>query len=59
MIIRKTPNDSDIYIIVKDNYIVYKLQTKGFIPKYIDENGVYFVKDKEIERIIDKQINVL
>lgn len=56
MVIRNTPKDKNNYIIIKDNDIVYKLHIRGFMPKYIDENGVYFVKDKEIERIIDKQI---
>lgn len=52
MIIRQTPKDKDKYIIVRDNDMVYQLHIRGFVPKYIDEDGVYFIKDKEIENIL-------
>jgi len=53
MIIRKTPKDKEKYIIVTNNELAFKLQLNGFMPKYIDDEAMYFIKSEEILSIIN------
>lgn len=57
MIIRETPVDIDNYIIVKSSEITLKLQEQNLYPKYIDNDGVYFIKSQELSLALDK-INI-
>lgn len=47
MILRMTPANKEDYIIV-DEKLALKLQVEGFMPKYIDESGIYFPKSDKI-----------
>ena len=53
MIIRGTPKELNKYIIV-DGDMVTKLHENGYFPKYIDENGVYFDRNEEVLKFIEK-----
>ncbi len=60
MIIRETPKYIENYIKVYDKDKIYKLNAKGFYPKYIDEAFAYFEYSKElIDAIIEiiQQLN--
>lgn len=51
MIIRKSPtNKNDFVMVISD--VSQKLHEMGFIPKYIDEDYIYYVKCKEILKAI-------
>lgn len=54
MILRQTPKNINNYIMV-DSEISNKLHQKGFYPKYIDNNGIYYLKTKEIIDYIRKE----
>lgn len=54
MIIRGTPKNIEDFILV-DSEMSLKLEKNGFIPKFIDEKGIYYVKSKEIENFIRKE----
>lgn len=54
MIIRGTPKNLIDYIRV-DSEMSLKLETGGFIPKFIDSLGIYYIKSKEIENFIRKE----
>ena len=56
MIIRGTPKNKDNYILV-DSETTLVLHSNGFIPMYIDENGVYYKKNKEILEFMDEGKN--
>lgn len=47
MIIRKSPTNIDDFIMVKSD-ISDKLCELGFIPKYIDNEWIYYIKNKNI-----------
>ena len=47
MIIRQTPKDKDKYIAV-NSYTSNVLHERGFYPKYIDNEFIYYVKSKEL-----------
>lgn len=53
MIIRGTPTDKIGYLLVdaEDSLI---LHANGFYPKYIDENGVYYLKTKELIEFMER-----
>ena len=53
MVIRGTPREIDKYVLV-DSKTSINLHENGFFPKYIDENGVYFVKSQEILEFIER-----
>ena len=54
MIIRGTPKNKDNYILV-DSETTLVLHKNGFIPMYIDENGVYYKKNKEILEFMERR----
>jgi len=54
MIIRGTPKNLKDFILV-DSKTSLKLEKNGFIPKFIDEKGIYYVRSKEIENFIRKE----
>lgn len=54
MIIRSTPKDLSKYIQVDSN-ISMELHSNGFFPKYIDEDFIYYVKDKEILNFLERR----
>lgn len=56
MVIRGTPKDLDSYILTND-IIGDKLQINGFSPKYIDSNGLYFKKSKELLNFMERSIH--
>lgn len=47
MIIRETPKELDKFVCVNST-LSLSLQRKGFEPMYIDENGIYYKKTKEL-----------
>lgn len=53
MIIRGKPNDVENYILVDDNVSV-ELHKEGFIPKYINEEGIYFSKSIEVLEYMER-----
>jgi hypothetical protein len=55
MIIRGTPKDKNNFILV-DSEMTKVLHSNGFIPMYIDKNGVYYKKDKEILEFMERRI---
>ena len=55
MIIRGTPKNKDNYILV-DSETTLVLHKNGFIPMYIDENGVYYKNNKEILDFMERRI---
>lgn len=56
MIIRGTPKDKDVgkYIFV-DSKTSLNLHENGFFPKYIDENGIYFLKTNELINFMERK----
>lgn len=55
MIIRKTPLDINNYI-VANSKMSQILHNNGFIPKYMDDTFVYYVKTKELLDFIENHI---
>ena len=55
MIIRGTPKNKNNFILV-DSETTLVLHKNGFIPMYIDENGVYYKKNKEILEFMERRI---
>ena len=55
MIIRGTPKNKNNFILV-DSETTKILHSNGFIPMYIDENGVYYKKDKKILEFMERRI---
>lgn len=53
MVIRGTPNNAQIYLIVEDDNIIYELGVKGIFPKYIDNNRAYFEREEVTLHIIN------
>jgi len=47
MIIRRSPTNKDDFIMVKSE-VSNKLSELGFIPKYIDNEWIYYIKSKTI-----------
>ncbi len=54
MIIRETPKNKEKYIVVT-SFVSNVLNMRGFIPKYIDENFIYYTKDDEIIKFMKKE----
>jgi hypothetical protein len=55
MIIRGAPKNKNNFILV-DSETAKILHSNGFIPMYIDENGVYYKKNKEILEFMERRI---
>ncbi len=53
MIIRGTPRELDKYILVNGEMSI-ELHKNGFLPKYIDENGVYYLRSGEVLKFMEK-----
>ena len=53
MIILGTPKDTENYYIV-DGDIAFRLHQAGFIPKYKDEDALYFKKNKKLLKFLDR-----
>lgn len=54
MIIRGAPKNKNNFILV-DSETTKILHSNGFIPMYIDENGVYYKKNKEILEFMERR----
>lgn len=54
MIIRETPKYKEKYIVVT-SFVSNILNMAGFIPKYIDENYIYYTKDDKILKFMEKE----
>ena len=55
MIIRQTPMDKENYVLISDSSTAIELQKKNIFPKYMDNDGLYFVKTVELEMfLLDK-----
>ena len=53
MIIRGTPKDlTEFYL--ADGELAFRLQQAGFKPVYIDEDAVYFRKNKKLQKFLSK-----
>lgn len=57
MIIRDTPKSTKNLIIV-GNEIGRRLQKNGFVPKYVDEDFLYFVKDEKIKKFMNGGVDI-
>lgn len=55
MIIRGTPKNKNNFILV-DSETTLVLHSNGFMPMYIDENGIYYKKNKEILDFMERRI---
>ena len=53
MIIRGTPSAIDEYFMA-DGDIAFRLQQAGFKPVYIDDDVVYFKKNKKLSKFLSK-----
>lgn len=53
MVIRGTPKNIAEYIMVKDDYIIYKLGEQGIFPKYIDNKFAYFEDNLTVVYLIN------
>lgn len=54
MIIRGTPINEDDYILV-DSSTSVDLQELGFIPKYMDNSGIYYLKTDLLIETIERR----
>jgi hypothetical protein len=54
MIIRGAPKNKNNFILV-DSETTLVLHKNGFIPMYIDENGIYYKKNKEILEFMERR----
>lgn len=57
MIIRGTPNNINDYYLT-DSDMAFQLQQAGFKPVYIDEDAIYFKKNKKLQKTL-KKFNVM
>lgn len=53
MVILDCPHDIENYIMA-DGELAIRLHQAGFIPKYKDEDVVYFKKNTKIEKFLKK-----
>ena len=53
MIIRGTPKDITEYYL-SDGEVAFRLQQAGFKPVYIDEDAIYFKKNKKLQKFLSK-----
>ncbi len=53
MVIRGTPKNIEDYYIA-DSEIAFKLQQSGIRSVYIDEDAVYFKKNKKLIQVLQK-----
>ena len=56
MIIRDTPSDIEKFVMV-DGELAFKLQQKGFVPTYMDNDVLYFKKTNKILKALEKLNN--
>jgi len=56
MIIRGTPKNVMDYILVNSK-VTKELHKNGFTPRYINNNGVYFLKTKELIEFMERRKN--
>lgn len=54
MIIRQTPKNLQNYIGVDSETSLF-LTLKGFYPKYMDFDYIYYVKTDELQKYIEKE----
>lgn len=54
MIIRKTPDNLEDYILINDTDTAIKLQSNNFCPLYMDNNGLYFAKESKLELVLNQ-----
>ena len=54
MVIRETPKNKENFIMV-NNQVGNLLQTKGFIPKYMDFDYLYFVRTEELKVFMESE----
>ena len=54
MIIRQTPPNKELYILV-DSDTSDILHGYNFYPKYIDENGLYYVRSESILILMERE----
>lgn len=52
MIIRESPTNKDDFIMVNSE-VSTKLLELGFIPKYIDNEWIYYIKNNKILDVIE------
>lgn len=53
MIVRGTPKNIEEYYIA-DNTLAFRLQQNGLRPLYIDEDAIYFKRNKKLEKVLSK-----
>lgn len=53
MVIRGTPKVMEDYYLT-DEDMAFRLQQAGFKPVYIDEDAVYFKKNKKLQKFLLK-----
>ena len=53
MMIRQTPTNIENFVKVNSE-LSEKLHELGFIPRYIDNEWIYYEKTKEIENILER-----
>lgn len=54
MIIRETPKDIEKYVLIENTDVALELQEQAFYPKYMDSNGLYFVKSIDLDVALNK-----
>ena len=52
MIIRRSPTNTEDFVMVKSE-MSEKLHELGFIPKYIDNDCIYYIKNQAILDVIE------
>lgn len=53
MVQRGKPSNIDKYVLVSDNDKIYMLQKQGIYPRYLNEDGAYFLKEL-MEMVVEK-----
>lgn len=53
MVIRETPKDKSKYVSVKSKHLNDALQRIGYVPMFVDKDGVYYKKSKMLESILN------
>lgn len=52
MIIRRSPTNIEDFVMVKSD-MSEKLHELGFVPKYMDNDWIYYVKNQAILNVIE------
>ena len=55
MIIRGTPTELELYMLVDDSLELI-LNENDFYLKYIDSNGLYFLKSKDLVEFMERRV---